>query len=108
MYKIYWCDLGKATEKPEIGKRPVVVIGYDDQYVKVLKVTCRNREDRFHVHMNNFLVHGYCSCDVCYYIPKKYLLDFRRDCTTCEYTKINERMLALQKEHKYFEERVRK
>ena len=89
MYKIYFADLGKATGIPEIGKRPVVFVGMVNGKAKVYKITSRNRNDRFHVRMNNYIVNGFCDISQFYLIDKKYLLSYKRDCTTSEIKSIN-------------------
>lgn len=92
MYKIYFADMGRATGNHNMGKRPVVSLNVEDEdYVKVMKVTSRMRNDEFHVRMNNFLVHGYCDVSHTYRIKKKYLLDWIRDCTVSETEGINEK-----------------
>lgn len=84
-YKIYYADMGKAVCK-EKKKRPVVVVAENGNKVKVHCVTCRNKEDRsnFYVPLNNYLVNGNVEVNHYYWIDKKYLLNFVRDCTMNE------------------------
>ena len=90
MYKIYYANMAKGTGMSEIGKRPVVSVRSDGDYVEVYKITSRNRNDEHHVRMNNFLVHGYCDISHKYRINKKYLTSWIRDCTTSEVEGIKE------------------
>ncbi len=91
MYKVYFADMGKATGVNEMGKRPVVVINRNKDKVEVLKITSRNRNDKFHIRMNNYIINGYCETAKSYWIDKKYLLSYKRDCTTSEEAAIKEK-----------------
>lgn len=85
MFKIYYADLGKATGIEEIGRRPVVSVGFVENKVKVYKITSRQkRDDKNHIKLNNYIVSGYCEINRYYLIDKKYLLNYKRDCTATE------------------------
>ena len=84
MFKICYADLAKAFGKKEFKRRPVVIMEDFGDSVKILKVTSRNRDDKYHVRMNNFLIYGFCDVSKFYIIKKKYLLSYVRDCTTSE------------------------
>lgn len=84
MFKICYADLAKAFGKKEFKRRPVVIMEDLGDSVKILKVTSRNRDDKYHVRMNNFLIYGFCDISECYIIKKKYLLNYVRDCTASE------------------------
>lgn len=92
MFKIYYANMAKGTGMSEIGKRPVVSVKSDGDYVEVYKITSRNRDDKFHARMNNFMVHGYCDISHKYRINKKYLTTWIRDCTTSEVENIMEKL----------------
>lgn len=92
MFKIYFADMAKATGKKEIKKRPVVVIKESGNYVSVLKITSRNKDDEFHVRMNNFIIHGFCDISHIYKIERRYLLRWMRNCTSSEVEAIEEKM----------------
>ena len=92
MYKIYFAELGKATGIKEIGTRPVVLISENDKECMVLKITSRNRDDRKHVRMNPYIINGFCDISQTYFIDKKYLKDYMRDCTKSEYSSIREKI----------------
>lgn len=98
MYKIFWADLGKATDKKEIGTRPVVSVEVRGNQVKVYEITCRNRQDKYHARMNNYLISGYCNCDKAFWIDKKYLKHYVRDCTMQEHNNISEKIKELIKD----------
>lgn len=96
MYKIYYADMAKATGISEMGKRPVVSVGFvngDKNKVKVYKITSRNRNDKFHVKINTYVVNGYCDISNLYIIDTKYLLNFKRDCTTSEINAIKKKTI---------------
>ena len=95
MYKIYWCNLGKAVGNPEIGVRPIVSTGIVNGKVKVFQITSRNRDDRYHVRMNHYMIRGFCGMGYYYLIDKKYLLDYCRDCTTSEMDTMNQKIKEL-------------
>ena len=95
MYKIYWCNLGKAVGNPEIGVRPIVSTGIVNGKVKVFQITSRNRNDRYHVRMNHYMIRGFCGMSYYYLIDKKYLLDYCRDCTTSEVDAMNQKIKEL-------------
>ena len=95
MYKIYWCNLGKAVGNPEIGVRPIVSTGFVNGKVKVFQITSRNRNDRYHVRMNHYMVRGFCGMSYYYLIDRKYLLDYCRDCTTSEVDAMNQKIKEL-------------
>lgn len=95
MYKIYWCNLGKAVGNPEIGVRPIVSTGIVNGKVKVFQITSRNRDDRYHVRMNHYMIRGFCGMGYYYLIDKKYLLDYCRDCTTSEMDAMNQKIKEL-------------
>lgn len=94
MYKIYYADLGKATGVKEIGRRPVVVVGQKGDKLKCYKVTSRMRNDFRHIRLNSYMVSGYCDVSQAYYINKKYLNGFKRNCTTTEMDAINKFAMA--------------
>ena len=80
------------TNKKEIKKRPVVVIKESGNYVSVLKITSRNKDDEFHVRMNNFIIHGFCDISHIYKIERRYLLRWMRNCTSSEVEAIEEKL----------------
>ena len=84
-YRIYYADMAKAVCK-EKKKRPVVVVAEQGNKVKVHCVTCRNKQDRpsFYVPLNNYLVSGNVEVSHYYWINKKFLLNYVRDCTSSE------------------------
>ena len=84
MMRIYYADMAKAFKRKDYKRRPVVVLEDLGDMVKVMKVTSRNRDDKYHTRMNNFLIYGFCDVSHVYKIPKKYLMGFVRDCTTSE------------------------
>lgn len=84
-YKIYFCDLAKAINNPLARKRPVVSVGVVDGKHKVYAITSRYKAKDFHyVHMNQYMVNGYCNISENFLIDEKYLLNYWRDCTTSE------------------------
>ena len=89
MYKIYFADMGKGTRIKAMGKRPVVCTEINGDFAKVYKVTSRYKNDKYHIRINNYIVNGFCCLATCYTINKKYLLGFKRDCTTSEIEAIN-------------------
>ena len=84
-YRIYYADMAKAVCK-EKKKRPVVVVAEPGSKVTVHCVTCRNKQDRpsFYVPLNNYLVSGNVEVSHYYWINKKFLLNYVRDCTSSE------------------------
>lgn len=84
MYKIYFVDMGKATGYREIGRRPVVCIGSYNDKVKVLKLTTRLKDNKYHIRMNPYMVRGFCDCGDLYLVDKKWLQSFKRECTISE------------------------
>ena len=92
MFRICYADLSKAFKNNEFKRRPVVVIEDLGNNVKVLKITSRNRNDKYHVRMNNFLIYGFCDISHCYIIPKRYLISNVRDCTISEMESITSKV----------------
>jgi len=90
MYKIYWVNMTKAGYA-NAGKRPVVCIDEQGDKLKVLEITSRNKNDRYHAHMNNYLIRGYCDCGTTYKVNKKFVLSYVRECTLEEQTNIDKR-----------------
>ena len=95
MYKIFWVDMAKATGNKLIGKRPVVSTEANGNILTVYEITSRNKNDRFHAHMNNYLIRGYCDCGIRYEVDKKYVRNYIRDCTLTEYREISAKINAL-------------
>lgn len=92
MYKIYWCNLGKATGVSEIGTRPVVVLKRNGNTATVVSITSRNKDGKYYVRMNPFLVAGYCNCTKEFLINRKYLMGYKRDCTSSEEDAITDKI----------------
>ena len=90
MYKIFFCDLAKATNNKEIGKRPVVSVGLVDGKYKVYKITSRYKVGSKYVRMNPYIIRGYCDVSQYYLVDKKHFISFQRDCTSSEIDAINE------------------
>lgn len=95
MLKIYYADMAKAFKRKDYKKRPVVVLEDLGDTVKVMKVTSRNRDDKYHARMNNFLIYGFCDVSHVYRIPKKYLMGFVRECTTSETEGIFHKLIGI-------------
>ena len=93
MMEIYMCNLAKATGVVEKKIRPVVVISKSKETCIVCPITSRWKDDKFHVHMNNYLVHGYCDACEQMKVKTRYLLKFVRSCTISEETPIKEKLL---------------
>lgn len=92
MFRIYYADLAKALKDKSFKVRPVVVVEEDEKNVKVFAITSRNRFGKYYIHMNNYKVYGMCNTSRLYTIPKKYLLNYVRDCTTSETEPIRQRL----------------
>lgn len=84
MFKVYWCNLGKAIGVPAAGKRPVVVVGTEGNRVYAYPITSRNRNDMYHARMNPYMVKGYCDVGNLYTFDRKYMVGFVRSCTLDE------------------------
>lgn len=89
MYQIYICDFKKAGLY-QIGTRPVVVTKKENGSYIVYKITSRERNDKYHVRLNNYMIYGYCDISGWYKLDKKCLLKYIRDCTTSEIQAIDE------------------
>lgn len=88
MYQIYICDFKKANI-PQAGVRPVVVTKMGNKCI-VYKITSRERNDKYHVRLNNYMIHGYCDISGWYKLDRCCLLNYVRDCTTSEIQAIDE------------------
>lgn len=89
MYSIYYADMGKATGIEDMGKRPVVCIEISENKAKVYKITSRYKKGKYYARINNYIVNGFCCVSKYYTIDKKYLLNYKRDCTLSEIEAIN-------------------
>lgn len=89
--KIVYVDMKKATGNPAIGVRPVVVLWKNNGIAKVMKITSRNKGNKFHAHMNNYVISGFCCCSEVYYINSDFVDNgtFMRNCTRSEVEEIN-------------------
>lgn len=84
-FNIYLADFAKAGYKEIGNNRPCVVLSNNGSTAKVLRITSRNKEQyNFCVHINNYIVHGYCDTSKIYEISSKYLHTFRRKTTLSE------------------------
>ncbi len=96
MYKIYWVNFSKIptiSEYEEIGARPVVCVGHTQHgdYI-CYQITSRNRNDEQHIHMDNYIIHGYMCIDKKHIIPKDKMGRYLRKCTTKEIQEINAKL----------------
>jgi len=96
MFKIYWINMAKATGDKRIGTRPVVSVEQNGKILTVYEITTRNKADRYHAHMNNYLIRGYCDCGTAYKVDEKYIKSYVRDCTLSEYKAISDTIAALK------------
>lgn len=88
-YSIYYANM--RCVHPEKKTRPVVVVAEQGNRVKVHCVTCRCKADRpdFYVPLNHYMISGNVEVKRSYWIDKRFLLDYVRDCTTSEIEAIN-------------------
>ena len=91
-YTIYYANLRKGLHDSNEKIRPVVIVGEEEKNVKVLAITSRYKSDKYHVKMNNFLIHGCCDVGNIYKINKKYILQYVRGCTESEVNAIENKL----------------
>ena len=89
MYKVYIADLGKATGNREIGIRPVISVGLSNGQAEVFKITSRNKTGGKYIRIDAYVVAGFCDVSKSYKIDPKYLLSYKRDCTTGEMQRLD-------------------